>query len=62
MNDRLSVEARGRDVVLELDDRSVTLTPKEAQRFAFALARAYMRAGETERTREGTIRLKAPER
>jgi len=58
MTERLYVEARGRDVVLELGDRTATLTPHEAQKFAFYLARAYMRAGGTERTRAGNVVLK----
>jgi hypothetical protein len=61
MKGHLSIEARGRAVVLELDDRSVTLTPKEAQRFAFQLARAYMLAGEIERTHAGNIVLRNPQ-
>jgi hypothetical protein len=58
MGERLTVEARGRNVVFELDGRSATYTPREAQSFAFQLARAYMRAGGTERSRAGNIRLK----
>ena len=58
MSDRLTVEARGHDVVFELDGRSATLTPREAQSFAFQLARAYMRAGGTERSRAGNVTLK----
>ena len=59
MSEHLSVEARGQDVVLKLGDRSATLTPREAQRFAYQLARAYMRAGGIERVRGS---LKLPER
>ena len=59
MSEHLSVEARGQDVVLKLGDRSATLTPREAQSFAFQLARAYMRAGGIERVRGS---LKLPER
>jgi hypothetical protein len=51
------VEDRGRDVVFQIDDRSATLTPREAQRFAFDLAGAYMRAGQAERDRYGNLHL-----
>jgi hypothetical protein len=61
MTGRLSVQARGHDVVLELDDRFTILTPQEAQRFAFDLARAYMRAGEMSLSRTGTVALRLKE-
>jgi hypothetical protein len=58
MSDRLTVEARGRDVVLELDGRSAVLTPREAQRFAFHLAHAYVTAAGFDRDRFGNVLLK----
>ena len=58
MLERLSVEARGASVIVELGDRSATLTPREAQRFAFYLARAYMRAGGTTRSPAGNVVLR----
>ena len=62
MTERLFVEARGNRVVLELADRSAILTPREAQRFAYYLARAYMHAGDITRTRAGNIVLKVEAR
>jgi hypothetical protein len=58
---QLSVEARGGRVVLELGGASASLTPREAQRFAFELAGAYLRAGETTRSRGGNIMLRPEE-
>jgi hypothetical protein len=58
MNERLSVEARGERVIVELGDRFTTLTPREAQRFAFYLARAYMRAGGMTRSPGGNVVLR----
>jgi hypothetical protein len=62
MTERLSVEARDDRVVFELGDRSATLTPREAQRFAYELAGAYMRANGIVRNRAGNIVLKPEER
>jgi len=61
MTERLSVEARDDRVVFELGDRSATLTPREAQRFAYYLARAYMRAGGMDRPSAGHAILKLEE-
>jgi hypothetical protein len=58
MTEHLSVEARDGRVVFEFGDRSATLTPREAQRFAYYLACAYARAGGTVRNRAGNVVLK----
>jgi hypothetical protein len=42
---------------LELGDKHATLTPREAQRFAFYLARAYARAAGTTTSRAGNTIL-----
>jgi hypothetical protein len=59
--ERVGVEARGDDVVIHVGDEWASMTPMEAQRFAFHLARAYMSAGELARSRAGQIVLQLAE-
>ncbi len=54
---RARVEARGNMVELAIGETAVQMTPREAQRFAFYLARAYTRAGDMRRTRVGHLVL-----
>jgi len=46
MRGRIRVAAVGRDVVVSVGGETATLTPREAQTFAFQLARAYAQAGQ----------------
>jgi hypothetical protein len=63
MTERLSIEAQDDYVVFKIGDRSVTQTPREAQRTAFDLARAYITAGGLDRAPyNGVVRLPASAR
>jgi hypothetical protein len=61
MTDQLTVAACGADVVITVDGRDATLTPHQAQSFAFDLARAYARAGDMSLGPHGNLVLRREE-
>jgi hypothetical protein len=60
MTEHLSIEVEDGCVVFKIGDVSDTQTPREAQRTAFKLARAYITAGGVDRAPyNGVVRLPA---
>lgn len=56
----VAVEAAGEHVIVQVGTELKALSPGDAQHFAFYLARAYSRAGRSDRSRAGNPIITRP--